>query len=410
MNTFQSNGFDGCFHDGCERLPVIDSFHKEIRHSCHHSDQITPHIIDLAQNYMLRDRSNRLNAQQLSSKFETLLRSCERMLDSSDLEPTEYEVEVPQLMDTLITSTSGVDRADLYTRITSDETNMSRPRLCIVPCQSALNGLEPHVRETNSQSTDSGYGSSQISVPSGVPHLENQTTSELPPTTGYYSPLGGRERALTIARLAEHRDAIKTGRDPNPLAQEVVEFILHNLAKRDQFFFIDDSTSMKHHAPVVEQTFLSLSWLAKQLDPDKLELCFSSTPHAVVKAKRTKKLFKCVAAHKYRGDQTLMAKNFGSLVDDILTPRLPWKFRGINFKPWARNRQMSVYIFTDGNWGDNSQGACGVEGPLQRLIKAMKKRDLDRNQISLHFIRFGSLQNGKKYLDFLDEYGKNEVW
>ncbi|RYO74951.1 hypothetical protein DL764_010633 [Monosporascus ibericus] len=354
-NTFQRNGYDGCFHDGIGPLPVIDDFHKEIRRLCRPLDNITPRVVGTVQSHMLLGKPvDRLNPQKLLVKFVQLLPSSRLSLDLTRQIPIHYE-----------------------------------------------GGLEPAV-ETG-QFKDSGSGSSQASNIQ-VPH-ENGTGPVDPRMSMSPSALAGRGRPLTLEELDHYRAAMKSGRDPDPLAQEVVDFILHNLAGRDQFFFIDDSTSMKDHALVVNKTFLSLSWLTKRLDPDKVELSFASAPTAIFKAKKTQKLSKRVSEQEYHRDPTLMESSFGHLVDNVLIPRLPCKSFGLNFNPFAR-RQMSVYIFTDGNWGDKP----GVELPLQRLMKKMRKRDLDRSHVSLHFIRFGSLTSGRKNLHFLDEFGREERW
>lgn len=408
--TFDNSGYDGCFHNGVERLPVVDNFHHEkIRRLCRPFDRVTPLILDLVENDMLLGKPiDRLNAQRLLAKFEIQIRSLDPLLYSSHIANVAPESVMPPLSDVSMVlaqptidvadaSDTGADDIDTTSLTTShDETSTRRPQLRITPS----------IGEPNSRFRDSGCGSSQTSVPPDGSLPVDQINPSPPTTPSIYSPLGGRDKDFNTEMLGEYRNAMKNGGDPDPLAQEVVEVILHNLSRRDQYFFIDDSTSMKDHAPVVKKTFLSLSWLAKRLDPDKLELSFASTPHHVIKAKKTHKLFKHVSRRKYQGDQTLMEKNFGTLVDNFLIPRLPWKVFGFDCNPWSRKRQMSVYIFTDGNWGSDP----GVERPLQRLMNAIQKRDLDRNHISLHFIRFGSLPIGKKYLDFLDGYGRKDNW
>ncbi|RYP73552.1 hypothetical protein DL771_003591 [Monosporascus sp. 5C6A] len=410
-NTFQTNVYDGCFHDGIEPLPVIDDFHKEIRRLCQPIDSITPSVVDVVQSHMLLGKPvDRLNPQKLLVKFVQLLPSSKLQLDLTGPIPIHWE---PTLPSSAVASAAlppptaaDADPADAdiedvgmaSSEIVRDGANRTGPQLRITPCEV---DLAPAVEL--GQFEDSGCGSSQasnIQEPHG-----NETESVHSRTSKSSSALEGRGKPLTLEALAQYRTAMKRGQDPDPLAQEVVDFILHNLAGRDQFFFIDDSTSMKDHAPVVNKTFLSLSWLTKRLDPDKVELSFASAPTAIFKAKKTKKLSKRVSEQEYRRDPTLMELSFGYLVDDVLIPRLPCKFAGLNFNPLAR-RQMSVYIFTDGNWGHEP----GVERPLRRLMEKMRKRDLDRTQVSLHFIRFGSLTSGLNNLHFLDDFGREEKW
>ncbi|RYP58856.1 hypothetical protein DL769_008769 [Monosporascus sp. CRB-8-3] len=410
-NTFQRNGYDGCFHDGIEPLPIIDEFHKEIRRFCQPFDSITPNVVGIVQSHMLLGKPvDRLNSQKLLVKFAQLLPSSKLSLDLTRPIPIHWESTLPS---SAVASTelppqraADADPADediedvdvASSEIAPDGANRTGPQLRISPCEV---DLEPAVE--SGQFKDSGCGSSQASNIQ-VPH-ENGTVPVHRTTLKSCSALDDRGRPLTLEELGQYRTAMKSGQDPDPLAQEVVDFILHNLAGRDQFFFVDDSTSMKDYAPVVNRAFLSLSWLTKKLDPDKLELSFASAPTAIFKAKKTKKLSKRVSEQEYHRDPTLMESSFGQLVDDVLIPRLPCRFFGLNFNPFAR-RPMSVYIFTDGNWGDEP----GVERPLRRLMKKMQNRDLDRSQVSLHFIRFGSLTNGQNNLRFLDEFGRDDNW
>ncbi|RYP21566.1 hypothetical protein DL765_002202 [Monosporascus sp. GIB2] len=411
-NTFQRNGYDGCFHDGIDPLPIIEDFHKEICRLCQPHDSITPGVVDIVQSHMLLGKPvDRLNPQKLLVKFVQLLPSSKLALGLTGPIPIHWESALPS---SAVASAAlppqgaadagpadaDIDDVDMASSGTArDGANRTYPRLRITtPCE-----VDLELAVESGQFKDSGCGSSQASN-TQEPH-ENETETVGRRTSKSYSALDSRVRPLTLEELGRYRTAIKSRQDPDPLAQEVVDFILHNLAGRDQFFFIDDSTSMKDYEVVVNKTFLSLSWLTKRLDPDKLELSFASAPTEIFKAKKTKKLSKRVSEHQYHRHPTLMESSFGHLVDDVLIPRLPCKLLGLNFNPRAR-RQMSVYIFTDGNWGDEP----GVERPLRRLMKKMRERDLDRSQVSLHFIRFGSLTSGQNNLRFLDELGRDENW
>ncbi len=103
----------------------------------------------------------------------------------------------------------------------------------------------------------------------------------------------------------------------------------------------------------------------------------------------------------------MMETRIGELIDSVIIPRLPYKMFGVNVNIFAR-KQVSVYVFTDGDWGDasNSGNACGVERPVKRLIEELKRRRLDRTQVSLHFVQFGDKENGKLHLERLDECGR----
>lgn len=96
------------------------------------------------------------------------------------------------------------------------------------------------------------------------------------------------------------------------------------------------------------------------------------------------------------------------LVEHVLIKHLPWRLAGFNINPFARNK-TSVYVFTDGNWGEvhpERNDACGVQVQVQRLITEMQHRNLDPSQVTLHFVRFGDKENGKVHLQWLDDFGR----
>lgn len=190
----------------------------------------------------------------------------------------------------------------------------------------------------------------------------------------------------------------------------LVEYLEDNLGGRDQFFFIDDSRSMLHDKAIISRGFCALACIAQRLDPNQVELAFASRPRKVYKARRTKRLQKLVEGCKYKGDGHLMESRMGELIDNVIIPRLPYRVFGLNVNIFAR-KKVSIYVFTDGDWGDarNSGDACGVERPVQRLIKELKRRRLDRTQVSLHFVRFGFKENGKLHLERLDECGRDDL-
>ncbi|KAI0020697.1 hypothetical protein F4780DRAFT_779370 [Xylariomycetidae sp. FL0641] len=402
-NTFQRNGYEGCFHDGVEPLALVDEHHEKIKSLLAENDNFTPWVIDMVKNNMLLSKaSDRMQTQYLASKVEGLI------LQASRTAPGVTESESTLSKSASLTS-SIVDGDDSCTCAASNDKSFESQHLqghqeagerASIPDAS---GLALHGKQHQGSPANNTTGSADITCP--VKAAVSGCTRRL-------SLLKRQRDTFDVKKLGTYRKAKKQKQEPDPLAQQVVEHILENLGGRDQFFFIDNSTSMEEHSSVVDETFTSLSWLAKKLDPDDVEMSFSSAPSRVSKSKRTKKLAKIVEKADYRRDPTLMWKSFGSLVDNVIIKRLPWRFFGLNFNhPWARG-QLSVYIFTDGNWdeGRTDPKACGLEGPLQRLIDTLKSRKLDKSQVSLHFVRFGTSESGKKHLKFLDDYGKAEGW
>lgn len=204
---------------------------------------------------------------------------------------------------------------------------------------------------------------------------------------------------------------MRQGKAADQETARLVDYLEHNVGGRDQFFFIDDSLSMAADKATISDGFKALACIAKKLDPNQVELAFASRPRKVFRARRIRRLHDLVTACRYQGDGHLMEGRLGELVDSVIIPRLPYKILGVNVNPWAR-KKVSVYVFTDGNWGhvNNSADACGVERPVRRLIEELKKRRLDRTQVSLHFVRFGHEENGRLHLERLDDCGLDDGW
>ncbi|KAI8623409.1 hypothetical protein F5Y19DRAFT_468532 [Xylariaceae sp. FL1651] len=223
------------------------------------------------------------------------------------------------------------------------------------------------------------------------------------------SSRGNLERPEGIKKIKEFIEKSQNGQIIDPAVKELLDHIESNLRDRDQFFFIDDSTSMEQHKDLVLMAFKALSFIAKRLDPNKVELAFASEPKRVKRARDTKRLVKFVEKHEYRHNPFMMEHSLEELFEKHIIKRLPIRKWGFNLNPISR-KHMSLYIFTDGNWGDAKKGACGVETPVKSLIDEVRHRKLARNQVSLHIVRFGDNENGKRHLDYLDTFGEEEKW
>jgi hypothetical protein len=309
LRLFRGSGYDGCFHDGINSLPVIKEIHDHIRKHCSHEgwDTLTPQVVTIVQERMLLSKSaERDDAATLIKRFDTIMAT----------EP--------------------------LTRYVSLES----------------------VQETDSRD---------------------------------------------IRQLDQWRSQKKDGKVVDPAAKMLVDKIERHIRDRDQFFFIDDSTNMKTHSETVLQGFRALSYIAKKLDPNKIELAFASAPRCIMRAKKSTRLVKLVEKHDYRHDSIMMEQSMAELIDHEIITKLPYKVLGFNVHPFAR-KSVSIYVFTDGNWGDDKLAACGVERPIMRLMREVKRRELSRNQVSVHFVRFGDSENGSRHLQHLDKFGEELKW
>ncbi|KAI1470360.1 uncharacterized protein F4812DRAFT_449905 [Daldinia caldariorum] len=325
IKAFRGSDYEGCFHDGVDRLPVVDQMHNSIRDHCRSvGDSITPRVIDMIEQHMLLPNANsRYNAKQLRHKFNEIF-------------------DIP------------VD-------------GNQRP-----PIDTLASDLAPN----------------------------------------------GHERGLCLTALGENIDRLEaishlSARKPRDSIdleiQELVDDLSFNVSDRHHIFFFDDSTTMERYAQSVEKTSLALIQLARLLEGNNVELSFASNPKRLHRRHRMKKLAEIVAHHGYRREPGLMELGFGRLVDDVIIPHLPIRKFGLNINPRAR-KPTSIYVFTDGDWGNEREVAYRIERPIQRLNKLLQNRKLDKNHISFHFVRLGDSENGREYLDYLDSFGRDDNW
>ncbi|KAI0889237.1 uncharacterized protein GGS22DRAFT_177782 [Annulohypoxylon maeteangense] len=318
--AFRGNDYEGCFHDGVTRLPVVDEMHTTIRDHCKSTnDLITPRALDIIEKYMLLPNANsRSNARQLQERFQ-------------------------QIFDT--------------------------------PDHESLNSLL------------------------SISELESPSI---------------KRQGLSLAELAEYLSkqqstTSRDGRNGQTSTKREIDNLLKdlqvNVFDRHHLFFIDDSTSMKEHAESINEAFSALHYLARHLEGHKVELSVASGPRHPRCRRRSKKLLQLVERLKYQRDPDMMENRFRRLIDDVIIPRLPNHIFGINVNIRTR-KPTSIYVFTDGNWRGDDTAACGVENHITRLREELQKRGLDRNYISFHFVRLGDNVNGKRYLGYLDRFGR----
>jgi len=109
------------------------------------------------------------------------------------------------------------------------------------------------------------------------------------------------------------------------------------------------------------------------------------------------------------GDGELMENRMADLINNVIIPRLPYRLSGISVNVFAR-RKVSLYILTDGNWaGSSSTHGAGVQTPVRSLVEELKRRRLNRTQISLHCVRSGENESGRRILEWLDNSGPHDL-
>ncbi|CAN8104211.1 unnamed protein product [Discula destructiva] len=219
-------------------------------------------------------------------------------------------------------------------------------------------------------------------------------------------------KGMTVKQLASFR-TLKEGKEKLHFSCKIkalVDALKINIYDRDHFFLIDDSRSMAKFVPLIREALQELFVITKDLDPDKVELAFASAPSNITKtSRRVKKLLRAVEKNPFRREPDML-EFFPRFLDEVIKPRLPRTVCGFNINLKARfkgRKQTSIYIFTDGNWGDGAGPGGGLKEPLEALIQNMQKRGLNKQHVSFHFVRFGDSADGKGYLGHLDHFGKS---
>ncbi|KAL2189195.1 hypothetical protein L209DRAFT_682575 [Thermothelomyces heterothallicus CBS 203.75] len=396
-SLFKHSGYEGCFHDSIQPIPVVAQHHQSFLRRLMPGDDVTPKVIELIERFMLRQSNDRLPARDLHERFEQFL-AIRSLASPSSLTPSTTA------------TTDATPQSSCWSVQVAASPSTTNGRIISPPADppsTAAANPDPNTRPAlRVLVTSHDDGTTAPTVPTAEPTARaSAPPSPVSPATTPGSQIG-------VSEIHQYRSDVRQGRPADPRTAQLIEYLEHNLSGRDQFFFVDDSRSMGQLGrKTIADGFQALACLAKRLDPNRVELAFASQPRRVYRARHTSDLHQRVADCAYKGDGGLMEAHLGDLVDYKIIPRLPYRLLGFNINLRARHK-VSIYVLTDGNWGPADCGgdACGVERPVRRLIEELRKRGLDRTQVSLHFIRFGNKENGRKHLERLDDFGRQDGW
>ncbi|KAI1141158.1 kinase-like domain-containing protein [Hypoxylon sp. FL0543] len=223
---------------------------------------------------------------------------------------------------------------------------------------------------------------------------------------------------VTVEEVQQYRNDMKKHRPPNEYVATQCSLLQEKIQGRDQIFLIDDSASMKtQHRENVLNTFIALSYLAKRIDEDGLDLFFTSHPAKRHHQRQTTKLLHEVQQHFIRNPSsgTSSMEASMSMVIDYIIGKLPNPHVTLTGLPgvprWLKQKpRITLIVFTDGQWGNGSAFINGVEKEIARLIRNVKERNLSRTSVTIQFIRFGDDPESISRLNYLDKFGKDIDW
>ena len=413
LRRFKKSGYEGCFHDSIEPLPLVAEQHKKYVKRLQPSDDVTPEVLKwIEKDMLLRGAQDRLPARNILEKFEQFMdgRSAAPPLPTPT-PATDATLQGPCRSEPPVSPPSTVDGVSPPAAAPSGVGSEVGPQL---PPQffvsfhgddAATPAISPPLRLLLPNDPRSTRQSLEL-----PPNGPRSTKPPSPDEISVSSPLHPQ---ISISQILKFKSDIRNGQSADPETAQLIDSLKFNLRGRDQFFFIDDSTSMHAYREAIADGFQALAWIAKRLDPNRIELAFASNPRKIhdAFASRTTPLLRRVQRCQYMGDGHLMEYRLGELIDGKIIPRLPYRLLGRNINFRAR-KQVSLYVFTDGDWGDetNCGDACGVEGPIKRLIEKLRELHLHRTHVSLHFVMFGGKENGRKHLERLDDFGQKDGW
>lgn len=455
IEAFEGSGYAGCFHNGVGPLPEVSQIHQKVRAELPTDDQITPKMIDLVEGRMLVEEG-RNTAITLVKHFDNIYQEAKRLMcaDHPDLvclispirsSPSSPQDSIPPA--TPIASWQGHTACGMkgHYRSMSDESSVG----VTSPVSSPSSIFSTPYRPESAQTLDGVQeANGQVVCPSSCDPLvrerpgpsplvtgvacnstvELPASEDVPPRTPVsQDPAGTTENHLLevpelngpvsrrtstssapkkpdlrLRHLQQYRNYKKRIRSETPISPDVLkdmEFLQRDIKNRDHIFYIDDSNTMAVYKTKVEKAFALMSYFAKQVDENGVELVFGSNADKLFNNKHTSELSKKLQKQQFETGHDLMEHHFEKFVDKILIPRLKRRL--------GPKRDLSVLVFTDGCWGNDAEKAAGVENPVRRLIETILEQRIGRTRVMISFVQFGDDPFGKQHLKYLDDFGKS---
>ncbi|UPK94466.1 hypothetical protein LCI18_005401 [Fusarium solani-melongenae] len=413
MPRFNDAGHGGCFHDGAEALGTVRMTHDWIRDTFP-DDIVILQVLEMIDTSMLVPQGDRQDAQML----------CERLAKIVQATSSAHEYNSqPARSSTARSSTVRLPTARSPTTRLPPARSLSvnsPPRIPPRPVSFGSPWAPPTRGRSQTTTTNTTPASPQSPIPTSIIELSSPLSPrvELPGSQPEEAPhprfvnipataaQPDSQRPLTSSPILTfdqaqewYRHSKKSWCPVDPRVQDVVEQLGNNVQGRDHIFLVDVSPSMGQHFHEITEKFKILAYLAKRFDPDGVEICFSSEVPLIHKGDTSKLLRKF---NNQKWDQISFEDRIGTFIDRIVIPRLSSWHRKLGL---TKPKNLTIFVLTDGKWGEGREGAAGVENPILRLISVILGEGLSRTQVAIQFLRFGDDPNGKQYLKFLDHCG-----
>ncbi|KAK8122724.1 serine threonine kinase [Apiospora sp. TS-2023a] len=361
------SGYENCFHNGLERLKCVDEAHERALGLLAKIDDITPRMKELTESFMLVSSSDRPNPKTLHRCFTLdIQRQLRQAAAQDNLRPA--------------ISRQRAASSD-PPRLTSD-----LPRLQTANLDHEHDRPQTAVAAKNGGTADPG---NKLAVSAAAPVSNNP--SPLTPRARDSENSTYRLPEITV----EDTNAWLASKRRYPI--QGMQEVLQDIKDRDQLFIIDDSKSMAQHKAHLYLTIKALLAFACQIDPDRVEIVFTSDPTKVIRDRL------------FRGGPEYLARKvldqFDNRTSGSILTNMESKLGDILFRvvPVIGMKKTSVYVMTDAVWQPSPEPGGGVERTLSNLIGRLKQNSKDRHFVTLQFIRFGDDPEGLRRLKYLDD-------
>ncbi|KAF1974922.1 hypothetical protein BU23DRAFT_553149 [Bimuria novae-zelandiae CBS 107.79] len=176
---------------------------------------------------------------------------------------------------------------------------------------------------------------------------------------------------------------------------------LKPLNGRDQIFLFDDSGSMKEHWDSAKRTFSALGYIVKGKDPDGMEIR-STMDTSFKKRNKDRGPLRKALSTLQPGGECDIGRTLGQILRD-LHPDNAKDTNGHGFF-WSKQKWgVNIYVLTDGVWEDGDDWIARVVEPIKKLIDS----GMQKGQLGIQFIQFGSDPVGTARLRMLDDHLKD---
>lgn len=378
---------DACFHDGMERLAAVEESHKLALQNKRGNDNISPYMSEIILDYMLTDEHERLPAMNIRMRAEKKIKNMtEDSLDNGqtvvNIRPMQAGHTSPNRRRTVPNPSlpslpqAGHDRLPVHQEVNQF---CASPRTSLD--HSTAGPSSPARSVTQFTSPPLANGQFQVQTPKSPPAVVKVTVDEV------YQMMEKPSLSSFSVRSDKAKEIMKLP------GMEEARIKIAMARGRDQIMLIDNFKSMRQYMKKVEETARVISYVAKAVDKDGMELYAASEIAKKPRICKTSSQIERAIGKMPTVDGTC---NMRGCLDTILDGVLVGK----KVKP------TSIYIYTDGIW---EPGADQVKFSIKRAIDYLIKCKQPSSTLMFQFIQFGSDPEGTARLKYLDNECVREV-